>query len=514
MTPSGSRTCDLAVAVAAFVAAAVPVLAAPPVLDSLMPSGGQVGAEIAELVTSGKADPWPASIWCSNPGVTFLPLEKANQYRVTVAQDATVGPCLVRVFNGEGASEPRIFVVSQLREMTEDPKADNDKPAAGTPLGDLPVVVNGKLEKSQDIDAWKVSLKKGQVLHARVDGYSLRSGLDPFLHLYDPDGVRIELASDNPRNLDPRIVHSAARDGDYTLAVMAIDSPPNANVSFTGSAKAVYRLTVSLGPLDASVAGAGDGAPAGPDNLPANGGKPLELPVQGFGTLAKPGESDRIVFQAKKGMNLKLLVDAVSHGFPTDPVMVLEKDDGSTIREVDDDKTDRDATYVYKIPADGEYACRISDRYRRGGEEIRYAFSVAEVVPDFLVKADQGAYLSKDSAAVTIKLAIERIDGHEQALEGSVSGLPPGLTAAPFKIAAKAKDGTVELKVDPAAATAFSGPIQVALTETEGESKQSRTAVFGFQTGDSRGPYLIDELAELWLTIQPKAVKSDEKAEK
>lgn len=505
---TSQRAGSLALMLAAGWAGAA--LAAPPTLDALLPSGGQAGTEIAALTAVGKPEPWPCAVWCSNPGVKFTAGEKAGIYKVTIAPDVATGPCLVRLFNPDGASEPKTFVVSRFREITEDAAVPNENLSQATPVGALPVVVNGRLEKAQDYDAWKVTLKKGQTLHARIDGYSLRSGIDPFLHLYDAGGIRLELVSDGPRNLDPRLVHTADRDGDFVVAVMAIDHPPSTNVAFSGSAKAAYRLTLAVGPIDPAQAGAGDGKVPGPDTLPPAGGAAAPLPLGGFGTLAKPGETDRVMFKATKGQSLRIEVDAVGHGFPTDPVLILEKADGTLIREIDDDKTDRDAVFVYAVPADGEYACKVGDRYHRGGTEMRYFLEIKESSPDFIPTADLAFYTGKGGETVAIKLKIERRDGHAQPLVAAAEGLPAGVTAAPLKLDAKTAEGTLELKVD-AAAAPFSGPIRVSVSEEAGEQKLKHPAVFTYQNADARGAFLNDEVADLWLAIPPKEVKKEEK---
>ncbi|MCB1092241.1 MAG: PPC domain-containing protein, partial [Verrucomicrobiae bacterium] len=417
---------------------------APPTADALVPSGGQAGTEVPLLTVVGKMDPWPCQAWCSNPEVKFSPGEKAGQFKVSIGKGAKVGPCLVRIHNAEGASEPRTFVVTQLREIIEDETA-NENPAQAIAVGALPVVVNGRLDKSQDFDAWKVSLKKGQTLSARLDGYALRSGIDPFLHLYDSKGVRLALESDGPTNLDPRMEFTAEADGDYVVAVMAIDHPPSTSVSFSGSAKGAYRLTMAIGDLKEDAASVGDGEAPGPDSLPP-GATVASVPLSGFGTLEKAGEADRVLFSAKKGSNLLIELDAVDHGFPTDTVLILEKPDGSVIREVDDDKASRDASYVFKVPADGEYVCRITDRFGRGGKAIRYFLKISEESQDFTVSSEQLGMTVKAGESVQWKVKIERQGGHAVALVATAKGLPSGVTAEPLKLDGKKNEGTLEIK--------------------------------------------------------------------
>ncbi len=493
--------------IAAWGLALAAVNAAPPTLDALIPSGARVGEGEVAVTVAGKVDPWPVEAWCSKPGVTFTPQEEKGKFTVGVMAEAEPGPCWVRLFNAEGVSEPRIFVIGKVREMTEDPGTANDGPGEATVVGDLPLTINGRLEKSQDVDAWKVSLKAGETLHARLDGYSLRSGIDPFLHFYDPDGVRIALGNDNPRNLDPRLSHQVEKDGDYVVAVMAIASPPNANVSFHGAAGAAYRLGLALDP--AELPSDAEGVVPRGDTLPVEkeGKEAVAAPIDGFGTI-RDGEGDRTVFSAAKGQALTVLVTAVDHGFPTDPVLIVEKEDGSLIREVDDTRTDRDAIYDFKVPADGGYAARVEDRFGRAGEEMRYRLEVKETVPEFSVATDKAAYVVEAGNELTIKLTVARAGGHAKGLEAGVLGLPAGISLDPVTLDEKAKDGEIKGKVG-AEAKGFSGPIRIRVRETgEGEVREAM-ARFSYQDSNARGPYLLDEIEVIWLTVKEKPAKPD-----
>lgn len=497
---------------AVWLAAGLAGMAAPPTLDALMPPGGQAGGEDFQLTAVGKAEPWPVRVWCSNPGVKFEPGEKAGVFQVSIAPDAEPGPCWVRTHNGEGASEPRIFVVSRLREIIEDSSVANNGPGDATPAGALPVVVNGRYDRSDDVDAWAVDLKKGQTLRVRLDSYALRAGTDPFLHLYDPDGVRVALASDSARQLDPRLSFPIDCDGIWVVATMAIASPPNANVTFHGAGGAVWRMLLSTDEIPVEQSGVSDGqASSDRDTLPGADADPGVAPIAGFGTLETAGESDRLRFSAKAGQSLLVKVDAVDFGFPTDPVLVVEKDDGGVIREVDDGKPDRDAEYLFKAPSEGVYAVRVTDRYRRGGERMRYHLSVAEPVGDFSAAADKHSYVGKAGGTVVVKVTVTRLHGQANPLELTLEGAPAGVTAKPVALDAKATSGELKVEIASDAAT-FSGPITVRVRESEageGSKPGSREAGFSFQDSNARGPYLIDQISELWLTVSPTAEKKD-----
>jgi hypothetical protein len=88
--------------------------AAPPTLDHLYPAGGQQGTTVTVNVV-GKTDPWPVQVWTDTPGLAFKPDKDKGKFQVEVAKDAAPGPRLVRLYNDEGASTLRFFVVSRTR---------------------------------------------------------------------------------------------------------------------------------------------------------------------------------------------------------------------------------------------------------------------------------------------------------------------------------------------------------------------------------------------------------------
>src|SRR3954464_12110527 len=85
--------------------------AAEPVLKQLFPLGGQRGTTVAVTVT-GTAEPWPPQVWADTPGLAFRAETAKGKLTVEIAKDAPLGPHLVRLFNGQGASLPRFFFVS------------------------------------------------------------------------------------------------------------------------------------------------------------------------------------------------------------------------------------------------------------------------------------------------------------------------------------------------------------------------------------------------------------------
>lgn len=475
------------------------VPAAAPKLDALLPAGGKSGTTNA-VKSVGSVSTWPVEVWCSQPDIKFTAGKKKYEYTVTIGDQVKPGPHLVRIFSKDGASKSTVFVVGARDEVLE--KEPNGKIAEAEAVAKIPCVINGRLEKTGDTDFFKLPLKRGQTIHASVDGYSLGSLIDPFLHLYDPDGYEIAVASDT-HNIDPFLTHTVDRDGTHFLQVFAIDHKASTDVSFSGNSGAVYRLTLTVDddrhpgkPLTAKVKEAEE-KPAKPQLLTP--------PTTLSGQLARPGERDVYRFPAKKGEQLLVRVDAHSLHYPLDPVMIVKRPDGRLLREVDDVKPTRDPEYLLKASVAGEHTVEIFDRFRRGGELMRYRLAIAPPRPELTAELNDEVFELKAGATAELKLTLKAKHGFQSALTADFSGLPAGVTAEDVEIKAKSKSATIKLNAAKDA-DAASGPFRISLQTKDAEKDSSAPpvqVVRSFITGDSRGDYLLNETTWFWLRVTP-----------
>ncbi len=485
-----------------------PANAAEPTLDSIWPPGAKIGTEI-EVTLTGRTDPWPCQVHCSDPNVSFKPApKKKGTGKIVVKKEAKPGPVLIRLFNNDGVSEPVIFTLSNQTELLEDEKDDNTvSKAQAVPANKIPCVINGKLAKTDEVDSYRIPLKKGQTLYAALDGYALQSPIDPTLHLYNSRGVRIALAHDNAVNLDPQIAFPVTADGEYTLSVMAFTHPASARVNFVGSSKSVYRIHLATDS----------------NNLPARllpvplkaDGKTLTIPGQVDGTISKPGEIDTFAISAKKGQSLYIKAESFRFRYPTDPLLFLRKEDGKLIAKIDDTKPTRDAGYLWKVPADGKYQIQVADRFRRGEKEFRYRLSVAPPEGGFSATVDKSRYILKPGKSIDIKIKLTRKNSHKTKLELRATGLPKGVhLELPKSIPEKSGDVAAKLTAS-ADCKKASVPFRLFLKEKEGKKPKEQAVVFSFQNSASRGPFLIDETPEIWMTVVlPPPKKAEVKKEK
>ncbi len=532
--------------------------AATPTLDALFPAGVQAGTT-AQVISVGKSDPWPSQISCSNLQVTFKPdPKKKGIYSVTAKKTAASGPCFVRLHNKNGASKPMIFVVGKLVEASEalDGKGNenNDSISTAEKVPKLPVTINGRLIKSEDIDIYRVTLKKGQTLIAHLDGYGLRAPMDPYLHLYDPAGTLIILGNDNGKNIDPLMVHKVQSDGDYTVAVMAYAHPPGSDIRFTGKTSAVYRLTLTTGPwlshaLPLAIKKTGNTAlklfgynlpggkkhldlnftiptpntqqaiirhPAFPNLLtlpttaatpsPLKPGSEIKLPAALSGQLTKTKQNDTVTLTAKKGQKLDIQISSQRFAFPLDPLLSIQNDKGKELKIVDDTgvKTDRDVKVVWTCPADGKYTLRISDLFLKGGPRYHYLLRVKEAKPSFSATFEKNTCFVEAGKNIDVKIKIVRINGHKSPLVIEAKDLPAGISIVPPKdIPNKNADITVKIKASENAA-AINQTIHFSLKEKAGDAPVSADVLFSFLPKIPGGPYLLNQINHTWLTVKTK----------
>ena len=478
-----------------LLASAASAVAAPPGLDSLYPAGGRAGTSV-EIRVQGKGhEKAHLPAWCSDPSLRVEPGSKPGRYQVTLPADAAPGPRLLRFFNDEGSSPPRLFVVSDLPEQLEqEPNENPEDTRTQKPAG--PMVCNGVLEKSGDVDTHRLSVQKGQRLVLELHGYGLASPMDPALRLLDARGVELALAHDT-HNLDPYLEYTPSADGVLLAQVFAFAHPPAADVAFKGSANHVYRLNVRH-------AGPPPAAPPPPSDL--------TLPARVLGRLSEPRQVDRHRFTAAKGDSLRLRVRALAPRSPLDATLAVADAEGKVLAQADDSEG-LNPSLRWKAPAAGSYQAVISDRHHQGGPRYDYELHVAPAEAELTATLDQHAYRVEAGGSVKVKVTV-KIDGTpESKIEARARDLPAGVTAEAVPVPAKGGDIQVTLKAS-AEATASQSPFRIELvTLPEGDDADAKKAgkpqpaewVLPFT--EPRGDFLITRHDQPWLTVSAKAAK-------
>ena len=219
--------------------------AAPPKVEHLFPSGARAGQTI-EVTAIGSFDPWPAEAWVSSSTIRVQPQKDKGKLSVQVAAETAPGVYWIRLYNREGASALRPFVVGTLPEILE--KEPNDAPGEAHRI-DGTATINGRLDRKADLDAFSFKLEQGQTLVASLEANRhLLSPMDGIMQLMSSRGFVLE-QNDDDHERDPQIVYTAPESDTYVLRLFAFTIPPNQSIRFANGNTYVYRLTLTTGPF-------------------------------------------------------------------------------------------------------------------------------------------------------------------------------------------------------------------------------------------------------------------------
>ena len=535
-------------------------LAKPPSVTSLFPAGGKRGSTV-EVTAADAPDPWPSEAWTSHAGIKFDPIkDKKGAYKTTITADTPIGPHLVRFFNADGSSQLRIFFVGLADETVE--VEPNDKLVAAQFLESTPVVINGRLGKNGDVDAFAVRANKGDWIVAQCHAYSIDSPIDAFLHLHDENGSKVAFAPDT-QNLDPLLAWQAPKAGTYTLTFAGLVFPFNSTARFHGSTHTVYRMTISTGPFarntfplgvmrgsktpvhlvgwgfgkqratqatvvytstsgqTAWVGGRGLAAPVPVvvGRLPGHretepndwteSALTLAWPSAIHGRISEAGDEDRFGIEAVKGDKLRLLLRATEFNSALDPVLRIEDANGKQLARDDDSGERQDAMLNWTAPADGTFHLAVSDLIRSGGNAHFYRLEIDRVTPSLNATFTPDRLVVEAGKSTEATLTIGFADAYKGTPAVVVRGLPEGVSV---QIPATEKGGAVKIKIV-ATESAKAANVPVTLLVVEPGTATIRKATTPIGMDKAGGERLINSIDHLWLTIKPKpeAVKEEEK---
>jgi hypothetical protein len=536
----------------AAIVTGVSVHAEPPKLEALFPAGGQIGSSFT-MTASGKLDD-KTMLWTDAPGITLTPLAgKKREWTVAIAAEAKPGLYLVHAMNADGASEPRWFSLGTLPEIGE--VEPNDALKNAQVLQQIPVCINGRLDKSGDVDGFSLKLTEGQTLVGMVEAYTLGSGVDVMAHVVNEEGVRLLTASDG-RNLDPMIVFKAPKDGRYTVQLAGFPHPPTADVRFTGSAAMVYRLHLRSGPVVTHLLPAavmrtgktevmlqghnldqsklkttientqpqqvGEGTAQvsllntlSPlqvvlcDKQPTvekepNDAKEQATPVEPGcvgGLISGKVDVDRYAVTLKKGDRMEAQVWSKQLGFSLDTQLKIEGPDGTILTTADDSGGSPDPQAQWNAATDGVYQVIVEDLFRKGGEDAAYVLELGAPKPGYSVALpDAKPIVLTAGKAITLKANFKFRNGFKGPLAVRLGNLPTGVFCPETPV--PEKGGDVELKIQAAAnAAAASQPISVTIWDKSEPPRFQR--VEGALRGENlRGTSLRDSCPNIWLTVK------------
>jgi hypothetical protein len=411
---------------------------------------------------------------------------KKLKVTIVASEDAACDLHAFRVVTENGISNLRLFGVSPFPGVNEvEPNNERDKPQ----LIELNRTIQGSIQP-EDTDFFVIEAPSGQMISLEIEGLRhnyLNNMFDPFVAIYDDQGVKLASSDDAAlvqQDCVCGVVTPAA--GRYLIEVR--DS------SYGGSRDSFYRLHVGsyARPLAVYPSGGKPGellkatcvdglGNSWEENfqLPANADERFgvwsmrgdvmspspnfvrvndlnnvlesepnedykdlksigELPAALNGCLAKAGERDWFVFDAKKGQTFDFrLIGRQIIRSPIDAVIEVVKVGGSRIASGDDSPSPNglagpDALVAVKIPEDGQYAVSVKDHLNRGGLDYVYRLEATATAPKLTTTIkEQERYLSQTipiprGARMAVNVLLDR-----KAISGAshivVPNLPEGI---------------------------------------------------------------------------------------
>ena len=440
------------------------ILAAPPTLTHLYPAGAKQGTT-ATVTLGGTFERWPVRVWVEGVGVEATASKTKGQVTVAVAPDAPPGPRWFRVYDDQGASPPRRFIVGTLPEV-EEQEPNDEKPQ---PINDN-TLVNGRLSKSGDVDGYALALNKGQILTASLMAERwVGSPMDGVLQIVSERGFVLAQNNDHNR-LDPQVVFTVPEDATYVVRVFAFPSMPDSTIGFSGNEKYIYRLTVTTGafldyawPLaetrgtskllevesDIGLVFAKGGAGFGFVRLEPHpcvtydSSSPKRItPVTISGRLLKPGERHLHQIDGRKGQRLEAIIESASAGLALDPSLRLLDPTGKVLSRAQATALYRDTELAFTFPTDGVYRLEVTDARGEAGPQHAYRLRLLDGKPDFTLSVNADRFTLVAGKTVDIPVTVTRRNGHKDEINFGAEGLPMGVTAESTKTGLRLKADT------------------------------------------------------------------------
>ncbi len=502
--------------------------AAPPNITHLFPAGGQRGTKVSVVAAGTFA--WPVQVWASK-GLTVTPGKQKGELTVAIAADVAPGVYWLRAHDKEGGGNLRPFLVGTLPEVAE--KEPNDDPANAQPLKGPGVVVNGRLQKSGDVDCFMIEAKKGQTLVASLEAnHTLKSPMDAILQVLSATGGVLDQNHDF-RGLDPQVTFTVPKDGTYIVRVFAFPEQPDGTIGFAGGDNYVYRLTITTGgfadhalPLAVSRAKPGKMRLVGwnlPDRdqtvpksddqghwtvsspqvantvrvrlephathddtaLGAKFTEPFVTPFTLTGRLASREGKAGYRFAGKKGRPLTFQVEAQTLGFPLVPVLRILDATGKQLARAEPATPDRDLELSFTPPADGTYRVEVRDQYDEGSARHLFRLRAVHPEPDFALTVAADRFTVAPGKPLDIPVTVVRRNGFKDEIEVFAEGLPVGVKAT---VIGDAKGITLRLRAEMQTAGSFR-----IVGKAKGPAKLQRIATASLKE--------FGETADLWVTV-------------
>ena len=195
-----------------------------PYLETIFPLGGQRGTDNTIAVTGAN-------------------LETVSAIQVSIGAETPPGEQTLRVKTASGlTSNPHPFSIGSLAEIRESEPNNTVEKANAV---NAPITINGKIDKSGDVDRFAFEIKAPQLLVFEVEALRLASQLDALLTLYgaekqmeakSAEKEQVLMVNDDARGSDARIEWNFTEAGKYSVAIRDLNNQ--------GGDAYAYRLNI------------------------------------------------------------------------------------------------------------------------------------------------------------------------------------------------------------------------------------------------------------------------------
>ena len=458
-----------------------------PELKAIHPIGAGCGTTNTYTL-SGKFDPWPPKFWSEPAGLIFKTDTNKNKVTIEVPADSAPGARLVRIYNEDGVTDPKFFVIGKDSEITE--KEPNSRLTEAQDAK-LPTVINGRLDKNDDVDSYKIDLKSGEWLNASLEAYLLMSKMDGVLRLVTTNNVQLAWNHDF-ETFDPHLWYQSPSNQTVIVQVFGFAYPANSDIRLTGGDEAFYRLHFAATP-----------PPRWTDSQAST-----NLPLEVTGTISTAGGEDKIPFAAKTDQYIEARVEAATIGSPFDPWLKIVDSEGKQITKQDDSNGTPDPRLEWKCTHDTNFFFVVGSTLNRGSTNFHYRLKAQIAPPDFTATWSANSVVMTVDSTNTVKINFKRLRDHTNEIAAQFHGLPTGVSAITTNLPAKGGEVSFNLIATTNAAP-FQGPIRLALIDQQ--TKIEKFAIVELTTrGEDNGvpngysKLAIESYDHIWLTLKPQ----------
>ena len=379
-----------------------------PYLETIFPLGGQRGTENTITVTGAN-------------------LETLESIQVSIGVETPAGDQSLRVQTPSGlATNPHPFTIGNRAEMLEtEPNNTTGNANAVT----TPITLNGKIDKSGDVDWFSFEIEEPQLLVFEVEGNKLSSKLDALLTLYGPgkpmegseemawndDKEQVLMVNDDAvEGADARIDWNFEEVGKYSLAIRDLNNQ--------GGETYPYRLNIR--PLE-------------PD---------CQLSVVALDIRNRPTAMDNS--RVSRGSSVTLQIDVTRLDQFAGPIRLLCPDLPNTfdVSPTIVGANQNRAMLTITAPSDaplGLMPLSVVGACAVGGRQIERTATPSPILltvmdaPEFTLTLAEIGLSTVHNKTVDLHVTASRRDDFVGPIELSVSGLPNRVSALPDPVSEK-----------------------------------------------------------------------------